>query len=121
VPVVAGVARLARISMQNLTAPELAAWLADASRPAPVLLDVREPWEIQTAKMDNIVAIPMRDIPARSEELDDEAQIVCICHHGARSMQVAAFLERNGFSRITNLTGGIHAWAVQVEPSMPKY
>ncbi|MBW8837609.1 MAG: sulfurtransferase, partial [Burkholderia sp.] len=63
--------------MQNLTAPALAEWLADTSRPAPVLLDVREPWEIQTAAMPGIVSIPMREIPARSEELDDDAQIVC--------------------------------------------
>lgn len=107
--------------MQNLTAAALAEWLADTSRPAPVLLDVREPWELQTASIAGAVSIPMREIPARSEELDDEAQIVCICHHGARSMQVAAFLERNGFSNITNLTGGIHAWAMQVDPSMAKY
>ncbi|WP_250481508.1 rhodanese-like domain-containing protein [Caballeronia sp. NCTM5] len=115
--------------MQNLTAPELAAWLADSSRPAPVLLDVREPWEIQTAKMDNIVSIPMRDIvsipmrdiPARSEELDDEAQIVCICHHGARSAQVAMFLESRGFTKTFNLYGGIDAWSRQVDPSVPTY
>ena len=78
--------------MQNLTAPDLAQWLADTSRPAPVLLDVREPWEIATAHIAGCVDIPMRDIPARSEELDDEAQIVCICHHGARSANVAMFL-----------------------------
>ncbi len=61
-----------------------------------MLLDVREPWEIQTAAMPGIVSIPMREIPARSEELDDDAQIVCICHHGARSAQVAMFLESRG-------------------------
>ncbi|MBW8899440.1 MAG: hypothetical protein JF619_15305 [Massilia sp.] len=54
-------------------------------------------------------------------ELDDDQPSVCVCHHGARSMQVPAFLERNGFGDITNLTGGIHAWAVQVDPAMPKY
>jgi rhodanese-related sulfurtransferase len=63
----------------------------------------------------------MNTIPARIEELDEGAEIVCICHHGARSLQVAAFLERNGFGKVTNLTGGIHAWAVQVDGSMPKY
>jgi rhodanese-related sulfurtransferase len=70
--------------MQNLTAPALAEWLADKSRPAPVLLDVREPWEIQTASIAGAISIPMREIPARSEELDDDVQIVCVCHHGAR-------------------------------------
>lgn len=107
--------------MNHLTAPELAAWLADTSRPQPVLLDVREPWEFETCKIEGATLIPMNTIPARTEELDDDAEIVCICHHGARSMSVAAFLERNGFSKTFNLTGGIHAWAVQVDSAMPKY
>ncbi|SAL72259.1 rhodanese domain-containing protein [Caballeronia choica] len=107
--------------MQNLSVTDLAAWLADSSRPAPVLLDVREPWELQTAKMANIVAIPMRDIPARSEELDDEAPIVCICHHGARSAQVGMFLESRGFTHVYNLYGGIDAWSRQVDPGVPVY
>jgi len=63
----------------------------------------------------------MSSIPARQEELDPEQAIVCICHHGARSMQVAAFLERAGFTDVTNLTGGVHAWAMQVDTSMPTY
>ncbi|MBN3753953.1 sulfurtransferase [Paraburkholderia sp. Tr-20389] len=107
--------------MQNLTAPALAEWLADKSRPTPVLLDVREPWEIETAKIAGSVSIPMRDIPARSEELDDDVQIVCICHHGARSAQVAMFLESRGHKDVFNLYGGIDAWSRQVDPSVPTY
>ncbi|MFX1762757.1 rhodanese-like domain-containing protein [Paraburkholderia sp. A1RI-2L] len=107
--------------MQNLTAPALAEWLADTSRGAPVLLDVREPWEIQTASIAGSVPIPMAQIPARSEELDDEAQIVCICHHGARSAQVAMFLESRGFTKVFNLQGGIDAWSRQVDPKVPTY
>src|SRR5688500_17064898 len=107
--------------MQHITAPELAAWLGDAARPRPVLLDVREPWEYQTCHIADVVLIPMNTIPARSEELDPEQTVVCICHHGARSMQVAAFLERNGFANVINLTGGVHAWANQVDSSMPIY
>jgi len=107
--------------MNHLTAPELAAWLADPARPRPLLLDVRENWEFATCNIDGSTLIPMNTIPARMQELDDDAEIVCICHHGARSMNVAAFLERNGFSHVTNLTGGIHAWAVQVDSAMPKY
>jgi rhodanese-related sulfurtransferase len=107
--------------MQHITAPELAAWLADPARPRPLLLDVRENWEYETCHLEGATLMPMHLVPIRVGELDDNQEIVCICHHGARSMQVAAFLERNGFSSITNLTGGIHAWAVQVEPSMPKY
>jgi rhodanese-related sulfurtransferase len=107
--------------MEQLTAPQLAAWLADPARAQPLLLDVRENWEFETCKIAGSTQIAMNTIPARIEELDDEAEIVCICHHGARSMQVAAFLERNGFTRMFNLTGGIHAWAVQVDSSVPTY
>lgn len=107
--------------MQQMTAPDLAAWLADPSRERPLLLDVRENWEFETCKIEGSTQIVMNTIPARIEELDEDAEIVCICHHGARSMQVAAFLERNGFTRVTNLTGGIHAWAVQVDSTMPRY
>jgi rhodanese-related sulfurtransferase len=107
--------------MQQISALELAEWLADEARPKPVLLDVRENWEFETCHIDGSVQIVMNTIPARIDELDEDAEIVCICHHGARSMQVAAFLERNGFGRMVNLTGGIHAWALQVDPAMPKY
>ena len=107
--------------MQHLTAPELAARLADPAAEQPLLLDVRENWEFATCHIAGSTQIPMHLIPIRVGELDDDREIVCICHHGARSMQVAAFLERNGFSNVTNLTGGVHAWADQVDPSMPKY
>ncbi|WP_019141876.1 rhodanese-like domain-containing protein [Noviherbaspirillum massiliense] len=107
--------------MNMLTAPELAAWLADDARARPLLLDVREPWEFQTCHIEGAVSIPMNTIPARMAELEEDAPIVCICHHGMRSMQVAAYLERNGFTQVNNLTGGVHAWAQQVDKSMPTY
>ena len=107
--------------MQHVTAPELAARLADPAQEQPLLLDVRENWEFETCHIAGSTQIPMHLIPIRVGEIDDDREIVCICHHGARSMQVAAFLERNGFANVTNLTGGVHAWAVQVDPSMPKY
>ena len=107
--------------MEQITASELAAWLADTSRPRPMLLDVREPWEFDKCSLAGATLIPMNTIPARIDDLDDDATIVCICHHGARSMQVAAFLERNGFGKMVNLTGGIHAWAQQVDPAMATY
>ena len=107
--------------MQHLSTTELAAWLADSSLVQPLLLDVREPWEYETCHIQGSQLIPMSSIPMRQEELDPEQPIVCICHHGARSMQVAAFLERAGFKNITNLTGGIHDWALQVDGSMPTY
>ncbi|RJG22681.1 rhodanese-like domain-containing protein [Massilia cavernae] len=107
--------------MKHITAPELADWLGDEARPRPVLLDVRENWEFETCHIEGSNLVPMNTVPARLQELDDDAEIVCICHHGARSMAVANFLERNGFTNVMNLTGGIHAWAVQVDSAMPKY
>ena len=107
--------------MQHMTAPQLAERLQDDSQPRPLLLDVRENWEFETCHIAGSTQIPMHLIPSRASEIDDGQEIVCICHHGMRSMQVAAFLERNGFENVTNLTGGIHAWALQVDPAMPKY
>lgn len=107
--------------MQHITAPELAAWLNDSAKPQPFLLDVRENWEYATCHIAGSTLMPMQTIPASIDALDEDAEIVCICHHGARSLNVAAFLEHHGFSKVSNLTGGIHAWAVQVDSSMPKY
>lgn len=107
--------------MQQMTAPELAVLLADSSLAPPMLLDVREQWEYQTCHIADAVLIPMNTIPARQQELEPDAAIVCICHHGARSFQVAAFLERQGFTNVINLTGGMDAWARQVDPAMATY
>lgn len=107
--------------MQHLTAPELATWIADPHRTTPLLLDVREPWEYETCHIADSQLIPMQSIPARINELEEDQQVVCICHHGARSMSVAAFLERNHFTNVINLTGGVHAWAQQVDSTMPVY
>jgi rhodanese-related sulfurtransferase len=112
--------------MQQLTATELARWIAEArdsagGREAPLLLDVREPWEVQTCAIEGAVHMPMGSIPARAGELDPDRDIVCVCHHGARSMQVAVFLEHNGYGRVHNLAGGIDAWAREVDSSMPTY
>jgi rhodanese-related sulfurtransferase len=107
--------------MHHITAPELAAWLADASRAQPVLLDVREPWEVQQGMIDGAVALPMQSIPDRVQELDEDAITVCICHHGSRSAQVAQFLAQQGFGQVINLTGGMHAWATQVDTAMATY
>ena len=107
--------------MKPLSAPELAAWLADADRAKPVLLDVREPWEVALCKLPGSQHIPMHLVPLRSNELNPDDEIVIICHHGRRSMQVGMFLERQGFSSLINLTGGIAAWADEVDPNLPRY
>lgn len=107
--------------MQQLPVAALKAWLDDPAREKPVLLDVREPWEFQIAHLAGSTHVPMRAIPARAPELDPAAETVVICHHGARSMQVAMFLERTGFGRVFNLAGGVDAWARQIDPSMATY
>ena len=115
--------------MDHMTPQQLAARLQDTTLPAPLLLDVREMWEVGTAHIEGATVVPMSGLAARIEEVaslqegDDgiARQMICICHHGARSMQVAAFLEKNGFENIVNLSGGIHAWSLQVDPSVPTY
>jgi rhodanese-related sulfurtransferase len=107
--------------MREITPGELAAWLADASRKKPLLLDVREPWEVEKARIAGAVHIPMREVPARVAELDPDRDVVAFCHHGGRSMQVAAFLEKQGFSRVHNLAGGVDAWSRSVDPAVPVY
>ncbi|WP_428852437.1 rhodanese-like domain-containing protein [Imbroritus primus] len=109
--------------MQNLTAPELAAWLAEPApaRGRPVLLDVREDWEFQTCALPGSVHMPMGSVPQRAAEVHEDAPVICICHHGMRSLHVASFLERQGFTDVYNLTGGVDAWARQVDPQMPVY
>jgi rhodanese-related sulfurtransferase len=86
-----------------------------------VLLDVREPWEWQAARIEGSRHIPMREVPARVGELDRDQELVAICHHGGRSLQVAMFLEKNGFAKVHNLVGGVDAWSRTVDPAVPLY
>lgn len=103
----------------QLTPDELRAEMNGAD--PPVILDVREPWEIAIARLDPHVAIPMGEIVARTAELDRNANLVVLCHAGMRSAQVTTYLRRHGFDKARNLTGGIHRWAEDIDPSMAKY
>jgi len=115
--------------MEHLTPQQVADWVNDSSLVPPVLLDVREPWEFDRVHITGSVPMPMSTLPSRLMEIEalqqsssDAAQaIICICHHGARSMQVAAFLEQQGLENIANMSGGVHAWSQQVDPAMPTY
>ncbi|HJV63035.1 MAG TPA: rhodanese-like domain-containing protein [Albitalea sp.] len=90
-----------------------------------LLLDVREHWEVERAaiRLPGIrhKHIPLASLPERLDELDPSQSIVCICHHGVRSLQVVAFLERQGYESVYNLAGGIDAWASEIDPSVPRY
>lgn len=104
----------------EITPEELKTLLEDKA--AVEVLDVREPWEIETASLAGSTNIPMNDIPARStEELDREKHIVVICHHGVRSMNVTAWLRQQGFARTQSLRGGIDRWAREIDPKVPLY
>ena len=92
----------------------------DGAQP-PLVLDVREPWERELARLPGSLDIPMGEIPQRLAELPRDREIVVMCHGGVRSMRVAQFLAQNGFSQLANLTGGIHAWACDVDPSIGTY
>ncbi len=109
--------------MQQITPAQLAEWAAQQNQ-RPVLLDVREGWECQTASAKteamDLVHMPMQTIPARLSELDRSRPIACLCHHGGRSQQVAHFLAQQGFD-VVNVAGGIHAWSLQVDPTVPVY
>jgi rhodanese-related sulfurtransferase len=87
----------------------------------PVVIDVREGWELQLASIPGVLHIPMNEIPAKLAELDKDSEIVVMCRSGGRSMQVAQFLARNGFQSVANLTGGILAWSREVDPSVQQY
>lgn len=86
-----------------------------------VLLDVREPWEVETARIEGSTLIPMDQVPARQQELDPEEHIVVYCHHGVRSLNVTAWLRQQGFEKVQSMRGGIHRWSRFVDPNVPTY
>lgn len=114
--------------MMAIRPAQIQEWVKNATEhgsAAPVVLDVREPWELQTASVKadgfELIAMPMRSVPARFMELQRDQPIACLCHHGGRSAQVAHFLMQNGFTQIVNVHGGINAWSSEVDPSIPTY
>jgi rhodanese-related sulfurtransferase len=104
---------------------DLPDWLKAQAGSMPVMLDVREPWELRTASVSpdgfSLVAIPMNEIPSRIGELDPGQPVACLCHHGARSQRVALFLAQNGFAQVANVAGGIEAWSRELDPTVPRY
>ena len=106
-------------------------WLASfpAGAAAAVVIDVREPWELQTASVKEdgftLMHIPMREVPAQlarlQQALPADHPLACLCHHGMRSLQVANYLAQNGFTQVVNLQGGIDAWTKQIDASVPLY
>ena len=104
----------------------LAAWISEVQpKGQAMVLDVREPWEVQTASVKadgfELRCIPMSVLGARLHELDRSRPVACLCHHGARSMQVANFLMHHGFLCVANISGGINAWSQELDGGIPRY
>jgi len=87
----------------------------------PVVVDVREPWEHEIARIEGARLVPLRSLPAALSTFDPGAEYVLYCHHGVRSLAGAEFLRERGLTRVANLTGGIDAWSVRVDPAVPRY
>lgn len=106
-----------------------APWVAAQHGAVPLVLDVRETWEFNTAAIRplgsaqafDVLSMPMQSIPARLAELPQDRPIACLCHHGIRSQRVAQYLLQNGFENVVNIAGGIEAWSTEADPSVPQY
>lgn len=106
-----------------------APWVAAQQGSVPLVLDVRETWEFNTAAIRplgsaqafDVLSVPMQEIPARLAELPQDRPIACLCHHGIRSQRVALYLAQNGFQNVVNIAGGIEAWSAEADPSVPLY
>ncbi len=85
------------------------------------LLDVREPWEVALASIKGSLAIPLHEIPERAKELDANSEIIVMCKGGGRSQRAADYLAAQGFSKVSNLQGGINAWTRDIDPDVPEY
>jgi len=111
--------------IEQVRPAEVQAWMDELAAARPLLLDVREPWEVRTASVTGagyeVLALPMASIPARLRELDPERPVACLCHHGARSQRVAQFLDQQGFAHVANVAGGIDAWSLECDPAVPRY
>jgi len=106
--------------MREFSAVELKQYL-DTTQPAPLLIDVRQPWEYDVCQLENSRLIPMSQIPETLPELNKHQETVVICHHGIRSRSVGRYLEQAGFTNIINLSGGVDQWAKSVDNKMPTY
>ncbi len=104
---------------ENLSPTEFVA-LRDADESWQVV-DVREPWEIDIASLPQSIAIPLAEIPSRHAELAADRPVALLCHSGGRSAKAAELLANHGFSRVVNIAGGIDAWALEVDNSLPRY
>ncbi len=107
------------MAIQDMDAPALAARLKEDN--PPVLLDVRERWEYDRARLPGAKLVPLAQLAEHAEELDANAEYVVYCHHGGRSAMAAQQLKAQGFKHVANLEGGIDAWSDLIDSTVPKY
>ncbi len=86
-----------------------------------LLVDVREPHEYAICQIEGSVLIPMRTIPANLQKLDVDEDVICYCHHGMRSLDVANWLRGQGVGSAKSMSGGIDRWSVEIDPKVPRY
>ena len=86
-----------------------------------LLIDVREPWEYEVCRIEGAKLIPMQTVPANLQALDVEEPVICYCHHGMRSLDVAVWLQRQGVELARSLAGGIDKWSAEIDPKVPRY
>jgi len=108
------------LNIEQITVEQLKTRL-EKNSPKPVLIDVREPWEFAICHIEGSKLIPMREIPNVLDQLDQDQETIVICHTGVRSLRVCYYLMNEGFDKVANLSGGVHAWATSVDPNMPTY
>jgi rhodanese-related sulfurtransferase len=105
--------------VREISAPELKARRDRGEK--PLVIDVREQWELQLASIPDVVHVPMSQIPARLPEFAQDAETILMCHAGGRSLRVAHYLANQGFTNVANLSGGISAWSELVDATVPQY
>jgi len=86
-----------------------------------LFVDVREQWEYDTAHIDGSVLIPMREVPGNLQRIENSEQVVVFCHHGMRSLDVAAWLRTQGVDGVRSMAGGIDGWSTEIDPTVPRY
>ena len=86
-----------------------------------LLVDVREQWEYDLCRIDGARLIPMHTIPANLQLLDGDEDVICYCHHGQRSLDVAGWLRAQGVESAQSLAGGIDRWSIEIDPAVPRY
>ena len=106
---------------RDLAPADLVRWREDEARPAPVVVDVREAWEVERCPVPDATHLPMNELPRRLSELPRDRDLVVVCHHGVRSRFAATYLASAGFAPVWNLAGGVDAWAIHVDPTIPRY